>query len=152
MSGRESKKGQCLCGAVTVETERLSDEISACFCTLCTRWGGGMQMGIEAPQDLVNISGPVKTHRSSPLAERAWCDICGSSVWFRYVEGRDAGYFELSPGLFENAGGAALTRIVYSDRAPDGFTLARGVTRVSQQQYEADNPHLNDGSDNNDRL
>lgn len=152
MSRPEPMAGRCLCGAVTVVAGHLSDEISACFCDLCTRWGGGVQMGIDAPQDHVKVTGPVKTHRSSTLAERAWCDTCGSAVWFRYVDGHDAGYFELSPGLFENAGGAALTRIVYADRAPDGFVLARGVTRVGQQQYEAENPHLNDGSDSNDQI
>ncbi len=102
-------------------------------------------MGIEAKADDVEITGPVKVHRSSRLAERAWCDTCGSHLWFRYVEGRDAGYFELSPGLFENAAGARLTRVVYADRAPEGFSLTGAhVTRVSQAQYEAENPHLNE--------
>lgn len=136
--------GHCLCGAVQVTVTGLSDEISACHCELCTRWGGGIQMGIEAPADGVSVTGPVKTHRSSRLAERAWCDTCGSAVWFRYVEERDEGYLELCPGLFENAGGARLSRVVYADRAPEGFSLAGDHERVSQKQYEAENPHLNE--------
>ncbi|MGR3761168.1 GFA family protein [Roseobacteraceae bacterium NS-SX3] len=136
--------GHCLCGAVTVRVTGLSKEISACHCELCTRWSGGVQMGIEAPAGQLTVDGPVKSHRSSRLAERAWCDVCGSSVWFRYVEGRDAGYVELCPGLFDNAAGARLTRVVYADRAPDGFSLAGDFERVSQAQYEAGNPHLNE--------
>ena len=137
--------GHCLCGAVTVRVESLSDEISACFCDLCTRWGGGLQMGIEAPANRVTIEGPLKTHRSSALAERGWCDTCGSSVLFCYVADRDTGYLELSPGLFENAGGARLTRVVYADRHPDGYWLEGAeVAQVSQKDYEAGNPHLNE--------
>lgn len=144
MAENAVERGHCLCGAVQVEVTGLSDKISACHCDLCTRWSGGIQFGIEAPAEEVKITGPLKTHRSSRLAERAWCDTCGSSVWFRYVEGQDTGYLELCPGLFENAGGARLTRVVYADRAPDGISLAGDHARVSQEDYEAVNPHLNE--------
>jgi len=137
--------GRCLCGAVIVAADGLGDEISACFCDLCRRWGGGLQMGIEAPADRVRIDGPVKVHRSSRLAERGWCDTCGSALFFRYVEGREAGYLELSPGLFENAGGAHLTRVVYADRAPEGLRLAGEYESVSQAAYEAAHDHLDQG-------
>ena len=140
MSARAT--GRCLCGAVRIEAD-LATEISACHCENCTRWSGAIQMGIEATD--VVASGPVKTHRSSRLAERAWCDTCGSALWFRYVEGRDSGYHELAPGLFENAGDARLTRVVYADRAPDGYALAGDHARIGQEQYEAENPHLNEG-------
>lgn len=137
MSGRQ--RGHCLCGAVTIEAV-LSDEISGCHCDNCTRWSGGIQFGIEATD--LTVTGPVKTHRSSRLAERAWCDICGSALWFRYVEGHDAGYHEVMPGLFPNAGGARLTRIVYADRAPDGYALAGDHARITRAEYESENPHL----------
>lgn len=137
-------KGHCLCGAVEVAVEELSDEISACHCALCTRWSGSVQMGIEAPAATTRISGPVKVHRSSRLAERGWCDVCGSAVFFRYVQGRDTGYLELAPGLFDNFAGARLTRVVYCDRAPEGFSLAGDHERVTRAQYEAENPHLNE--------
>ena len=140
----ETKTGRCLCGAVQVEVTDLPREISACFCDLCTRWGGGVQMGIETPADRVHVTGPLKTHRSSKLAERAWCDRCGSSVWLRDVDEFDTGHIELCPGLFENAGDARLTRVVYADRAPEGYSLAGDYERVSQTEYEAVNPHLNE--------
>ena len=100
-------------------------------------------MGLEVPRERVAVEGPLKRHQSSALAERAWCDTCGSALWFTYTSGVDTGYFELAPGLFENAGGAPLTRVVYADRCPDGFALAgEGVERVDQADYEASHPHL----------
>jgi hypothetical protein len=137
--------GRCLCGAVEVDAPDLSDEISACHCELCTRWSGSVQMGVAAPVATTRIAGPVKVHRSSKLAERGWCDICGSSVFFRYVEGRDRGHLELCPGLFDDFAGARLSRVVYADRAPEGFSLAGPHERVTQADYERNNPHLNDG-------
>lgn len=135
-------KGRCLCGAVTVTVAGPLGDISACHCEMCTRWSGSVQMGIEVARDRVRIDGPVKTHRSSPIGERAWCDICGSAIWFRYPEGPDAGYFELAPGLFDNAGGARLARIVYADCHPDGYALTGDVERVSKAAYEAAHPFV----------
>ena len=137
--------GSCLCGAVTIRVTAPVGEISACHCRMCRTWSGSIQMGLEVPSDAVSVTGPVKTHQSSHLAERAWCDTCGSALWFRYTSGRDTGYFELAPGLFESAAGAVLTREVYVDRCPQGYALAGDHQRVSQAAYEAANPHLNEG-------
>lgn len=143
----ERHQGRCLCGAVTVTVTGSLGDISACHCEMCTRWSGSIQMGIEVAQERARIDGPVKTHRSSPIGERAWCDICGSAIWFRYPEGPDAGYFELAPGLFDNAGGARLVRVVYADSAPDGYALAGDVDRISKSDYEAENPHVPETDD-----
>ena len=139
-------EGRCLCGAVRVSADHLSGEISACHCDMCRRWSGSVQMGIEASEDDVRVEGPVKVHRSSHLAERAWCDTCGSAVWFRYVSGPDTGYFELAPGLFDNAGGARLTREVYSDRCPEGYALAGTHERLTRAEYEAQYPSVAEGA------
>lgn len=136
-------EGRCLCGAVRVRVETPLAEISACFCDLCRRWGGGVQMGIAVDETAVAIMGPVKRHRSSKLAERAWCDTCGSALWFRYLDG--SAHFELAPGLFENAGGARLIRVNYADRAPAGYDLAGDVERVSAAAYARRHPVVEEG-------
>lgn len=135
-------QGHCLCGAVTVVARNLSDKISACHCEMCRRWSGSIQMGIEAKEEDATVTGPVKVYRSSSFAERAWCDKCGSALWLRNVAGRDVGYFEFMPGLFENAGDAKLTRVVYADCCPDGFALAGDYERVTKTDYEAQFDHV----------
>ncbi|MCB1362976.1 MAG: GFA family protein [Rhodobacteraceae bacterium] len=137
-----SVTGRCLCGAVRIVVDAPMAEISACHCDMCRRWSGSVQMGMEVPEASVSVSGPVKTYRSSHFAERAWCDTCGSALWLRDVEGRNAGVFELVPGLFDNAGGARLTREVYADRCPDGYALAGDHERISRAEYEAVNAHV----------
>ncbi len=139
---REEISGHCLCGAVRIRARSLSGEISACHCEMCTRWSGGIQMGIEAPASGVTVSGPVKTYRSSSFAERAWCDTCGSALWLRNVEGEGSDVYEFVPGIFDNAGGARLARIVYADCAPDGFSLAGDVPRFSKADYEKEHAHV----------
>lgn len=102
-----------------------------------------MQMGIEVPEDRVTITGAVKTYRSSSFAERAWCERCGSAVWFRNVIGPYSDVYELTPGLFDNAGGAVLTREVYADKCPDGYAFAGDeIERVSEREYESKFPFV----------
>lgn len=132
--------GRCLCGAVRVRAEGLAETMSACFCANCQRWGGGIQMGLDAV-GAVEVTGPVKTHRSTPFSERAWCDTCGSSLWLK----DDDGPHEFCPGIFENAGGAELTHIVYADRKPEGFDFAGVPDRVSKADYESNNPFVPEG-------
>jgi len=133
-------EGRCLCGAVRVRAERLSDEMSACFCTNCTRWGGGFQIGVES-QGAVDVTGPVKRFRAAPFAERAWCDICGSALWLK----DDDGPHEFCPGLFADAAGATLSRIVYADRKPVGLDFANVTDRVTAVDYERDNRFVPEG-------
>ena len=131
-------EGRCLCGAVRVRAE-LSSEISACHCGMCRRWSGGVQMGIEAPAIGVRVSGPVATYRSSAFAERAWCGTCGSALWLRNVEGEGSDLYEFVPGLFEDAGGARLTREVFADRCPSGYALAGDHARIGEAEYASGN-------------
>ncbi|UWQ22042.1 GFA family protein [Jannaschia sp. W003] len=134
--------GRCLCGAVRLEVRAALGGISACHCRNCARWGGGLQMGIEVPEAAVLAEGPIRTHDTA-IAERAWCDSCGSSLWLRSTEGPGVGTVELVPGLFEALGGARLERVVYADRAA-GVALAGDVPRIGAAEYERSNPHLED--------
>lgn len=136
--------GRCLCGAVTLKVTDLPRAISACHCTMCQRWSGGIMFGIGVDTDDLTVTGPVKTFASSTFAERAWCGTCGSALWLRDTV--DGGrLYELVPGLFENAGGAVLDHETYADRCPDGYALAGDHPRISATEYETANRHVKDG-------
>jgi hypothetical protein len=139
-----AQNGHCLCGEVTVRVDGPMAEMSACHCELCTRWSGSVHMGIDLAAKDVTFAGLVKTHRSSRLATRAWCDTCGSALYLQ--DAVDTDRIEVFPGLFDNAGGATLVRVVYADCHPDGFSLAGDISRVSKQEYEAAYPHLSEGT------
>ncbi|MFD2738331.1 GFA family protein [Sulfitobacter aestuarii] len=144
MSESAEHHGRCLCGAVRVTVTGALGNISACHCDMCKRWSGSIFMGIEVDRGRVKISGPVKTYQSSPFAARGWCELCGSALWFGDTEGRHGDVLELAPGLFDNAGGARLTREVYADRCPEGYALAGDHQRVSRAEYEAENKFVED--------
>lgn len=127
-------EGACLCGAVTVRAEPAGG-VSACHCAPCRRWSGSVFAGFDARE--VRIEGPVRTFRSSAFAERAWCDACGTHLYFKDDDAEP----ELSPGLFAEAAAWPLEREVYADRAR-AFRLAGEHERVGASDYEATHPHV----------
>ena len=131
-------EGRCLCGAVRIAVARHEGAASACHCAICRRWGGSATWGFEAPEEAVEVSGPVATYRSSAFAQRAFCGTCGTHLWLR-DDGRG---YELTPGLFDAAADMPLSREVYADRAFACVPLAGDHPRVSRAEYEAANPFV----------
>lgn len=137
-------EGRCLCGAVTVTVAGDHDpRVGACHCRLCQRWSGGLFLAFDAPAEAVTVMGEVRRFRSSPFAERAFCPVCGSHLWFADVdEGSEPAEYELMPGLFDEAHGWPLRSEVYSDRALASVRLEGEHPRKTRAEYESRNPFV----------
>lgn len=122
-------KGQCLCGAVKVTAQTDKPVLRACHCDMCRRHTSGAFFSIKA--DLLEVTGPAKSFRSSDWAERGFCKTCGSTLWYGTVED---GVRNLAAGLFENAGDAPLVIEFFNDMCPQGYALAGDHKRLSTQQ------------------
>ena len=133
--------GRCLCGAVTVRVAGAHDpRVGACHCRMCQRWSGGLFLCFEAQG--VTAEGPVRTFRSSPFSERAFCSACGSHLWMRDLDATDADAYELMPGLFDDARDWPLLSEIYVDRALACARLAGDHKRATRADYEAKNPAI----------
>ena len=131
-------KGTCLCGAVTITVAVHEGVASACHCSMCRRWTGAALWCLEAPENAVTVTGPVKSFRSSAFADRAWCDTCGTHLWVK-SDGED---YDLTPGLFDGARDVPLDRELYVEDAFAAVPLAGDHKRVSATNYEARNPFV----------
>ncbi|GGL55873.1 GFA family protein [Wenxinia marina] len=132
--------GACLCGAVRLRADPVMERFSACHCGSCTRWTGGVQFGFGSKADTTMVEGPVRTYRSSPFGERAWCDRCGSALWFR-EDGKD---YEFVPGLFPATHDWPVNNENYVDTGWPAMRLAGEHKLVSKAEYEARAPHVED--------
>lgn len=122
-----------MCGAVTVTADLKPGSLSACHCDMCRRWTGSAFLSIHAEGDAVSSEGPVKLFTSSDWAERAWCDRCGSTLWYHLtLKGREM--YGVSAGLFENTAGRSLEGEYYIDRKPDGFSYAGDHKRITEAE------------------
>jgi hypothetical protein len=111
--------GQCMCGAVTVKATVTKPIVRACHCDMCRRHTSSMFMSLPATD--IAVEGPAKSYQSSDWAERGFCEVCGSTLWYATT---GDGVRNLSAGLFENSGDAPLKLEFFADAAPDGYALA----------------------------
>lgn len=117
----EEIKGQCLCGAVQVTATVDNPRVRACHCDMCRQHTSGPFFSLETVPDSVTVTGPAKTFKSSDWGGRGFCETCGSTLWYAF----DAdGSRNLSAGLFSNAGGGVLKVEFFSDKCPNGYSLA----------------------------
>lgn len=128
--------GHCLCGAVTVSFDVEKEALGACHCEMCRRWTGSALIEIDAVPGSVTAEGPIRTYASSDWAERAWCDTCGSNLWYHVtLPGHD--YYSICAGLVDDAGGLMLEREIYIDAKPKGYAFAGTHELKTKAEVEA---------------
>lgn len=131
MADHEEIHGRCLCGAVTVSARKAGDTLRACHCGMCRAWTSSLFMSVPTEPGSVIVKGPVKVFRSSDWAQRAFCDVCGSALWYETVHDN---HRNLAAGLFENAAGTTLAMEFYDDLRPSGYAMAGDHTRLTEAE------------------
>lgn len=123
--------GRCLCGAVSIEADLAVPKLRACHCDMCRQHTSSAFVSVEPKQDTLVVSGPARSYRSSDWAERGFCEICGSTLWYSTVYD---GARYLAAGLFENAAGAALSVEFFADCCPAGYGFAGDHKKLSEEE------------------
>ena len=132
--------GRCMCGAVSFTAEPPARELHACHCEMCRHWTGSSFLAVAVPQGALLIRGGehVRRFQSSDWAERAWCDHCGSHLYYRLTaDGPFKGQYHLAYGLFDETEGFAFASEIYIDRKPDAFAFAGARKTMTKDEVEA---------------
>lgn len=125
-------EGHCLCGAVTVHAKVTEPKLRACHCGMCRAHTSSVFVSVVPERDSLRIDGDVRVYRSSDWAERGFCGICGSTLFYGTVHD---GARYLAAGLFDGAAGGTLATEFFSDRCPPGYALAdTGQDKLTTKQ------------------
>lgn len=134
MTAPRNITGQCLCGAVTVSATVTKPIVRACHCDMCRQHTSSMFMSLATDEGSIKVSGPTKSYRSSDWAERGFCEVCGSKLWYGTV---GDGKRHLAAGLFENAAGAPLKLEFFIDKCPSGYALQGEHRKMNTEEMMA---------------
>ena len=135
-----NKTGSCLCGAVRYEIADAPSETGACHCGMCRKWSGGIYLGMHVAADAVRFDGAenVTTYRSSEWAERGFCNICGSSLYYRVTApGAHHGEYHIGLGTLDDADGITLNAEIFIDRKPGGYSFAGDTRKMTEAEVFA---------------
>ncbi|GFE64589.1 GFA family protein [Litoreibacter roseus] len=132
--------GGCLCGAVRYTLSKKPDAFGACHCNMCRRWTGGIELGVQVmPGDITfDDETHIKPFKSSDWAERAFCDTCGTSLYWRLTApGAMHGMMALSAGSLDSLEGMVLDHEVYVDHKPAAYEFAGDRKQMTEADVMA---------------
>lgn len=80
-----NQTGGCLCGAVRFEISGPLRDVVNCHCTMCQKQHGSFGAYSKAKKTDIQITNTVglKWYRTSDIAQRGFCETCGSSLFWQ---------------------------------------------------------------------
>lgn len=93
VSEADSLRGSCLCGGIAYRAEKPVRYASHCYCTMCQKQHGA------AAGSYANVASAgfafergaelVKEYASSEHGRRGFCQVCGSTLFWRSTQAQD---------------------------------------------------------------
>lgn len=126
--------GRCLCGDVRFTLRGAPAEAGACHCTQCQRWSGQYWSAVNVRQDdlvLDNGHESIAWYPSSDHAERGFCLLCGSSLFWRQSS-PEAERVAVSVGSLDQPTGLKVSAHIFTADAGDTYELPDGVPHHEQ--------------------
>lgn len=114
--------GSCLCGAVAFKIAGRLRDVVACHCGQCQRSHGHYGAYSRSATDDVAFTEQrgLKWYRSSEHADRGFCAECGSSLFWRPLNGS---HIAVAAGCLDNAPDLKLVGHIFCDDIPDYYSL-----------------------------
>ena len=124
-------RGRCLCGDVRFRLAGHVLEAGGCHCTQCQRWSGPYWSAATVRQDelvLEHGQESLAWYPSSDHAERGFCVICGSSLFWRETR-EDAETVDVSIGALDQPTGLSLGYHIHAASAGDTYEVPSDAPR-----------------------
>jgi hypothetical protein len=98
---QEQITGGCACGRVRYSATIEDHDAYLCHCRMCQRATGSISIAFKSvKQAHVQWEHEPDWYDSSPIAERPFCRVCGTSLGFRFKDGSEN--MDLAVGSFDD--------------------------------------------------
>jgi hypothetical protein len=118
-------QGQCLCGAIKYEAEKVADKMGHCHCTMCRKFHGAAfaTFGSVVDTDFHWLAGEnlLQTYVADNGTKRKFCSQCGSSLVFESSENN--GLIEFALASLDVAPSLSPDAHIYTDTKVDWLTI-----------------------------
>ena len=104
MSNNSKKIVSCLCGKVKFMVKGNLRHVLNCHCSQCMKTHGNFAAYTSTLEDNLKFISKktLKWYRSSQKAKRGFCNKCGASIFFKFINNDT---ISISAGLFKNPTG-----------------------------------------------
>jgi hypothetical protein len=118
--------GRCLCGGVRFRLNGAMRDAVLCHCGQCRSWHGHASAYTRvAISDLVfDDDDSLAWYRSSDIARRGFCRICGSSLFWERI---DSGTMSVTAGSLDAPTGLKTSLQIFCEDAGDYYPLDAAI-------------------------
>ena len=132
------RRGNWRCGAVSYIAKGLEPKVAACHCSMWRRWTGGPLLSVGSSDVTWVGEDKITTYKSSDWAERGFCSVCGSSLFYRVTApGPHQGRMHIGFGTLDDQSGFDMHLEFYIDKKPDAYALAGERKQLTEAQVMA---------------
>ncbi|ERN41911.1 hypothetical protein KR51_00014440 [Rubidibacter lacunae KORDI 51-2] len=125
-------KGSCLCGAISFYAKNACNNVGACHCGMCRKWGGGPLMVVNCGTNvLFDGEDNISVYDSSSWAERGFCKQCGSHLFYRLKE---SGLHMIPAGLFKYQDLFVFSEQIFVDKKPAFYDFSNDTNNMSESE------------------
>ena len=144
MAAGDRVQGRCLCGAMSFAATLGDGAMHACHCDMCRRWAGGPFLYLPIDPVSLELTGgdAVGRYRSSGDAERGFCKVCGSTMFWRALDGRSA---DVSSQAVDDPGRFPFESEVFYEEKPANYEFANPTRKWRGNEIAAWRESRTDG-------
>ena len=126
MSTAPTASGRCECGAVRFDVTGPLRKVVYCHCGQCRRTSGHFVAATACRTDDLGIvdEGGLRWYESSSIADRGFCEVCGSSLFYRPNHGR---HISIMAGTLDTPTGLRAKTHIFTAVAADYHTINDGL-------------------------
>ena len=121
--------GGCLCGGVRYAIRGELRGVIACHCSQCRRTSGHHSAMSSAPNERLSLTAAATLvwYRSSASAERGFCGVCGSNLFWRpHAQSRTS----IAAGTLDTPTGIAIERHIFVAEKSDYYEIADALPKM----------------------
>jgi hypothetical protein len=121
----EIHSGSCLCGAVHYQVAGPLRPVIGCHCTQCRKQTGHYMAATAAKHGNFKVTKDegLRWFRSSESAERAFCHICGSTLFW---QGQGKDYIAIAAGTLDGPTGLSIAGHIFCADKGDYYEIPMG--------------------------
>ncbi|MBN9469924.1 MULTISPECIES: GFA family protein [unclassified Bosea (in: a-proteobacteria)] len=135
MAASAPVSGGCLCGAIRFRAVPAKPEMDVCHCGMCRRWSGGVFMAVPCGEVTIEDESRLGRYPSSDWAERQFCSVCGSSLFWRLRSGE--GHVAVSLQSFDDLTPFTFLEEIFIDEKPGLYAFAGERPRLTGAEVMA---------------
>jgi hypothetical protein len=120
--------GGCYCGKVRFRARLAETEVTECHCSQCRKQAGHRNASIDTKAVDVEIdgAGDITWYRASAVAERGFCKICGSHLFWRLLD-EDDDELSIQAASFDAPTGLRVARHIFVESKGDYYEIDDGL-------------------------